>query len=647
MHNNIMTAGLRDRPPMLAKGRYAQWQSHFMRYIDTRPNTQPATDDSPAVEEQTVLETLSNISPENKAHYDAEKEAIHLILTGIGDEIYSIIDACKIAHEMWIAIESQCSVFFNTSPEWSRFMTVVKQTVDLDQESYHKLFDILKQYQKEVDEIHAEKIAMNANPLALIAKPITPPSESASEEYSDPEQAKRDKDMQKNFALITKYFRKIYKSTNNNLKTSSNTRNKNVNTSPRYKNDNQAGQFENQRTVTVVGARETVGTQIQEVHTTDSGPSFNAEPLEEVDSNVIPDSSDMCNNENQSDQNAEECDDERVSALEECKSSLENSNRTQDTCIIALQNKEIELEKYKNYHNRTLEHDTLEHQLKETLGLLAQKEHDVKEGLKIKACEISVVKEKHDELVKQCLLTKSRYEDAHTKLQCLYHHKIKECECLAEKLSKQTKTVSKEVYNELSRSFAKLEKHTISLELALQQCQEQMKNDTVCKQNASTVFLKEREQYFKIQDLKAQLQDKNIEITIINQPVVRQPSGYKSERSQFPKHQSASKVDVSHSLTKPVTPHSWPQVRKSSFTKPYDVNAPSPSRNRPKHVSFQSPRESVGSNDMIHNYYLDEAKNKAQLHKYKALNTKPSVHQSARLPNTRTLINNLGIGHHP
>ncbi|GJW61388.1 hypothetical protein Tco_0110723 [Tanacetum coccineum] len=66
--------------------------------------------------------------------------------------------------------------------------------------------------------------------------------------------------------------------------------------------------------------------------------------------------------------------------------------------------------------------------------------------------------------------------DAHTELQCLYLHKVKECECLAQKLSKQTKTVSKEVYNELSRSFAKLEKHSISLELALQQCQEQMKN---------------------------------------------------------------------------------------------------------------------------------------------------------------------------
>ncbi|GJV06549.1 hypothetical protein Tco_1344205 [Tanacetum coccineum] len=103
--------------------------------------------------------------------------------------------------------------------------------------------------------------------------------------------------------------------------------------------------------------------------------------------------------------------------------------------------------------------------------------------------------------------------DAHTELQCLYLHKVKEYECLAQKLSKQTETVSKEVYNALSRSFAKLEKHSISLELALQQCQEQIKNDIVCKEKASIVFLKKREQYFKIQDLKAQLQDKNISIS--------------------------------------------------------------------------------------------------------------------------------------
>nr|GEX10189.1 hypothetical protein [Tanacetum cinerariifolium] len=111
-------------------------------------------------------------------------------------------------------------------------MTIIKQNHDLDTVSYHKLFDVLKQYQKKVNEIRAERISKNANPLALvaatqqyldpyyqapkshklyvpplkqssstrsnastkyqdkeIAKPITPPSKSAYEEDSDPEQA--------------------------------------------------------------------------------------------------------------------------------------------------------------------------------------------------------------------------------------------------------------------------------------------------------------------------------------------------------------------------------------------------------------------------------------------------------------------------
>ncbi|GJT27223.1 hypothetical protein Tco_0907498 [Tanacetum coccineum] len=395
MHNNIMEAGSRDRPPMLASGRYAQWKSCFMRYVDTKPNGaalkkcilqgpyvlsniilsgQLATDNSPTIPVRTIPETFLNISLEDKARYEAEAKAIHLILTGNGDDIYSTVDACKTTHDMWIAIERLLQ-------EWSRFVTVVKQTVDLGRESYHKLFDILKQYQKEVNEICAEKITRNANLLALvvaaqqypdtckeIAKPITPLSESASEEDSDPEQAQRDKDMRKTLALIAKYM-----------------------------NDNQTGQFKNQMTLTVAGARETVGSQecrkpkrakdytynkekmllckqaekgvplqaeqsgwledtdketdedahysfmakIQEVLPADSGSDV--EPLEKVqydadynvfsnerqhpeqtesindtymvekvDSNVIPDSSGMCDNDNQADQNAEECDDERV-----------------------------------------------------------------------------------------------------------------------------------------------------------------------------------------------------------------------------------------------------------------------------------------------------------------------------------------------
>nr|GEX00359.1 hypothetical protein [Tanacetum cinerariifolium] len=267
MHNNIMAACSRDRPPMLAPGRYPQWRSRFLRYGDKRPNDEAlrkcilsgpckpttvlvhaveATDDSPAVSEHKTVETPTNMSPKNKANFLAEKEVIHLILTGIGDDIYSTADACQTAQEMWEAIE--------------RFVTIVKQQHKLDEVSYHKLFDILKQYQNEVNELRSDKLARNANPLALVAtaqasqdqyyqssrsqissapspkpsipskphtttrhkgkevaKPITPPSETTSEEDIDPKQAQRDRDMQKNLALIAKYFKKIYKSTINNL----------------------------------------------------------------------------------------------------------------------------------------------------------------------------------------------------------------------------------------------------------------------------------------------------------------------------------------------------------------------------------------------------------------------------------------------
>ncbi|GJZ30811.1 retrovirus-related pol polyprotein from transposon TNT 1-94 [Tanacetum coccineum] len=84
-----------------------------------------------------------------------------------------------------------------------------------------------------------------------------------------------------------------------------------------------------------------------------------------------------------------------------------------------------------------------------------------------------------------------------------------ECDCLAQKLSEQTNFVSKEIYTELLQRFARLEKHSISLEIALQECQVRLKNDTVCKEKASNVFRKEREQYVEIQDLKAQLQGKS------------------------------------------------------------------------------------------------------------------------------------------
>ncbi|GJR61530.1 hypothetical protein Tco_1503692 [Tanacetum coccineum] len=350
------------------------------------------------------------------------------------------------------------------------------ETIDLDKKSYHKLFDILKQYQNKVNEIRAEKLARNANTLALvanaqhypedhnqapkphksitpssrqpitskshsftrhkgkeIAKPITPLFESTSEEDNGPKQTQREKQLQNNLALVAKFIKKIYsKPNNNNLRTSSNTRNKNMDTTSRSGNDKNTRQFLNQKTVTVIGARETVRnqaekgvplsayqgdwlddtdeelneqeleahclymTKIQEVSTTESGPTFDAEPLEKVhtdneynvfdndqehtdqpknmndtplmemiDSNTTPDSLDVCDNDFKDDQNANDQEDER------CKSALAESNDIRDRCRSALYNQEIELEKYKKYKDSQIEKEELERKLKASLDRLA------------------------------------------------------------------------------------------------------------------------------------------------------------------------------------------------------------------------------------------------------------------------------------
>ncbi|GJU22915.1 retrovirus-related pol polyprotein from transposon TNT 1-94 [Tanacetum coccineum] len=505
--------------------------------------------------------------------------------------------------------------------------------------------------------------------------------------------------------------------------------------------------------------------------------------LEKDDSNVTPDSSNICNNDNQVDQNAAECVDERAALAnlianltldtEENKTILKqlkkaNASLTQETegyavttsdrqvrasgeatscrdsCLIALQNKHNEFEKYKAFNDRTIDYDILQTKLNETLGLLARKDIDIKEGLKTKAYEILVVNQKHDELVKRSLLTKSQFEGqlkekskvisdlkvkeekdidkmiemdkqlkflneivytrnqsiqtihmlapkcstyngrptfanprylkkAQSEKPCLYeipydnsdhanrfapdreetmtlanesrsklnkdyvkpydytrHNSLYEIfkapsleylyqlerakevrkdkvektvcqrgECLAQKLLKQTDldSVNKEVHNKLLKSFAKLENHSISLELALQQCKEQMKNNSVCKENGSNVFRKEREQYHEIQDLKAQMQDKNIAIselkklikkckgksveTQFDKPsVVRQPNAQRipkpsvlgkptpfsnsPEMRSFQTKQSVNKTNVSDGLFKQVTQQNLPQNRKQA-----------------------------------------------------------------------------------
>nr|GFA41894.1 hypothetical protein [Tanacetum cinerariifolium] len=111
--------------------------------------------------------------------------------------------------------------------------------------------------------------------------------------------------------------------------------------------------------------------------------------------------------------------------------------------------------------------------------------------------------------------------DEVTNLQCDYLELLEKCECLEKELSKSKM---------MSKSFEALQKHVINLEIDLQQCQEKIKNDKSFKEKQSKDFRKEREQYFEIQDLKAQLQDKGIAIRVISTTSVSRPQLKSNEK---------------------------------------------------------------------------------------------------------------------
>nr|GEU36958.1 retrovirus-related Pol polyprotein from transposon TNT 1-94 [Tanacetum cinerariifolium] len=215
--------------------------------------------------------------------------------------------------------------------------------------------------------------------------------------------------------------------------------------------------------------------------------------------------------------------------------------------------------------------------------------------------------------------------DEVTNLQCDYLEMLDKCECLKKELSKS---------KNMSKSFETLQKHAISLELELQQCKEKIRNDKLFKETKSIEFRKKREQYFEIQDLKAQLQDKAIAISEMKKlietlkgkyvetkfgksSVFREPNAFKSQRpsilekptvfsyslekKDFSKSKSVTKTNVSNDFPKPVTAQILPPNKKS-ILKNTNVIAPGMYKLRTEHIhtrTTQLPNDSRKTNKRV------------------------------------------------
>ncbi|GKC83463.1 hypothetical protein Tco_1139180 [Tanacetum coccineum] len=170
---DIYDAGFETRPPMLNKENYVPWSSRHLGYTKSKPNGkllvnlikngpyvrriihEPGDPNAvPPVAASSHEQTNDELTHKKAKQVEADNQAIQTILME------------KIA--------SNLKFLNNLQPEWSRSVTMVRQTKDLYEVDYTQLYDFLKFNQAEVNQIRAKQLAISHDPLALMADSQNP-----------------------------------------------------------------------------------------------------------------------------------------------------------------------------------------------------------------------------------------------------------------------------------------------------------------------------------------------------------------------------------------------------------------------------------------------------------------------------------------
>nr|GEZ58497.1 hypothetical protein [Tanacetum cinerariifolium] len=199
LHNAIMEAGSKDCPPMLTPGNYIQWKLRIKRYIDTKPN----------------------------------RELIHFCLMN---------PPCELGWKDKFVVDAEGNP---TTTTQQKAIERLKQgeSINVQDLETNLFWEFGKFTSLDGESLESYYSSQNGKEPSMV----------------DDEDTSKEKEIDKLMALISLSFKKIYKPTNNNLRTSSNTSRANQDNSPRIHIN--AG-YESQRSGTVVGARDTVGSSM-------------------------------------------------------------------------------------------------------------------------------------------------------------------------------------------------------------------------------------------------------------------------------------------------------------------------------------------------------------------------------------------------
>ncbi|GJW55401.1 integrase, catalytic region, zinc finger, CCHC-type containing protein, partial [Tanacetum coccineum] len=397
MHNNIMAAGSKDRPPMLGPGRYSQWRSPFLRYIDTKPNGE-----------------------------------------GLRKSILS---------GPYVPSTVLVQVVAATEDKRAFFTTTSKQNVKIPSASTrHKGKEIAKPVtpqsesvsEEDSDPEQAQRDKDMQKNLALLAKTMTVARTRETVGSPVVQQTGIQCFNCKGFGHYAKECRKPKR-----VKDYMYHKEKMM----MCKQAEQGVPLQVEQADWLADTDEEIDEQeleahysfmakIQEVLPEES--SSTEHPLEQVQNN---DENNMFASKRQhSKNNTVECADERVALanlianltldteenktilkqlkkanasltheLEECKTNLDETSRAlgevtscRYSCLIALQNKQNELEKYIAFNDRTIDYEILQTKLNDTLGLLALKDIEKKKDLKAQMQDKNIAISELKKLIEKC-----------------------------------------------------------------------------------------------------------------------------------------------------------------------------------------------------------------------------------------------------
>ncbi|GJZ37995.1 integrase, catalytic region, zinc finger, CCHC-type containing protein [Tanacetum coccineum] len=196
---SLADAGSETRPLMLKRGSYIPWASHFRRYRNRkRENTKwlnKAIDEGPyEFKEFTLFEieeprmqTEEDLKGDDLKHYEAEIEAMNLILISIPNDIYNFVDACTTTQAMWQRVECLMrgtmqnkvdrETHFNN--EFDQFVAKPGKALVSVYNCFAQLMNDLErngikfpkvtQFEKLVNASRAKKLEISNDPLALVA----------------------------------------------------------------------------------------------------------------------------------------------------------------------------------------------------------------------------------------------------------------------------------------------------------------------------------------------------------------------------------------------------------------------------------------------------------------------------------------------